>query len=340
MINEVIKLTGNRKFEMCFEETDLNTSEDYVIVRPTYMSICAADQRYYQGKRKKEILDKKLPLTLIHEAIGNVIYDPKNEYKKSEKVVLIPNIPIEKDNIIKENYRSSSLFRSSSYAGFMQGVVYMKRDRIIPIKDIDEIIAPLIETTSIAVNAIDNFIKKSHTRREVIGVWGAGNVGYLTSLVLKKYLPDSKIIVFGRNSEKLSYFSFVDETINTSQKMKNIKIDHAFECIGGIGSENAIDEIIDCINPQGTINLLGVSEEPVHINTRMVLEKGLTILGNSRSGYIDFEKSVELLQDNQVQNYLHNIVSEVIEINNINDINTAFDNDITNKFKTVMRWNI
>lgn len=340
MINEVIKLTETRKFEMCFEETDIISSDDYIIVRPTYMSICAADQRYYQGKRKKEILDKKLPLTLIHEAIGNVIYDPKGEYKKSEKVVLIPNTPLEEDSIIKENYRKSSLFRSSSYAGFMQSVVFMKRDRIIPIKNIDETIAPLIETTSIAVNAIDNFMEKSHKRRDVIGVWGAGNVGYITSLVLKKYLPNSKIIVFGRNPEKLSYFSFVDETINTNQKMKEIKIDHAFECIGGNGSENAIDEIIDYINPQGTINLLGVSEDPIHINTRMVLEKGLTLLGNSRSGYIDFEKSVDILQDKQIQNHMQNIVSEIIDVNNVNDIYKAFDNDTNNKFKTVMRWNI
>lgn len=338
MINEQIKLTGIQKFEIFFEDKDIE--EDCVIVKPTYMSICAADQRYYQGKRKKEVLDKKLPLALIHEAVGRVIYDPKGQYKKSEKVVLIPNTPTEDDEVIKENYRRSSLFRSSNYSGFMQNLVFMDRDRIIPIKDIDESIGSLLETTSIAINAIDNFAEKSHKRRQVIGIWGAGNVAYITSLVLKKYFPESKIIVFGRNPEKLSYFSFVDETIYTGEMSNDIKVDHAFECIGGIGSESAIDEIIDHINPQGTINLLGVSEDPIHINTRMVLEKGLTLLGNSRSGYVDFKKSVEFVQDKQIQGYLNNIVSEVIDINSVNDIYTAFDNDINNKFKTVMRWNI
>ena len=338
MINEIIKLTNVQKFEIFFEEKDIN--KDYIIVRPTYMSICAADQRYYQGKRKKEVLQKKLPLTLIHEAVGRVIYDPKGEFKKNEKVVMIPNTPREDDNIIKENYRKSSLFRSSTYDGFMQSTVFMDRNRVIPINNIEESIASLLETTSIAVNAIDNFMQKVHKRREVIGVWGSGSVGYITSLVLKKCLPDSKIIVFGRNEEKLSYFSFADQTIPTSSTPKDIKIDHAFECVGGEGSEVAIEEIIDHINPQGTISLLGVSEEPIRVNTRMVLEKGLILLGNSRSGYDDFEKSVEFMQDKNVQYSMHNIVSEIIDINNVNDIYKAFDSDISNKFKTVMRWNI
>ena len=312
MINEIIKLTDVQKFEMFFKEENINQND--VIIRPTYLSICAADQRYYQGKRKKEILQKKLPLTLIHEAVGRVVYDPKGELKKGENVVMIPNTPKEEDSIIKENYRRSSLFRSSSCDGFMQSNVFMDRKRIIPIGNIEEDVAAMLEITSISVNAIENFMEKSHKRREVIGVWGSGNVGYTTSLLLKKYLPDAKIIVIGRNKEKLSYFSFADETIATDEITKDIMVDHAFECCGGIGSEIAIDEIIDHINPQGTISLLGVSEEPVRINTRMVLEKGLTLLGDSRSGYIDFAKSVEFMQNKTIQNYMKNIISEIISL--------------------------
>lgn len=338
MINEIIKLTDVQKFELCFEEKNINS--DSVIVRPTYLSICAADQRYYQGKRKKEVLAKKLPLTLIHEAVGRVVYDPKGEFKKGQKVVMIPNTPKEEDDVIKENYRRTSLFRSSSQDGFMQSLVFMDRDRLISIEGIEETVASMSEIMSICVNAIENFLEKAHSRRDVIGIWGSGNVGYATSLLLKKYLPDSKIIVFGRNTEKLSYFSFVDEAIPTTAIPNDIKVDHAFECCGGEGSEIAVDEIIDHINPQGSISLLGVSEEPIRVNTRMVLEKGLVLLGNSRSGYDDFAKTVEFLKDEEIQNYMNNIISEVVDINSVNDMYKAFDNDRNNKFKTVMRWNI
>lgn len=338
MINEVIKLVTPKNIEISFQEENYN--DNMVVVRPTYLSICAADQRYYQGKRKKEVLDKKLPLTLIHEGVGRVIYDAKGEFKKNEKVVMIPNTPTEQDDIIKENYLRSSKFRSSSADGFMQSVVYMDRERIIPIRDIDEEVGAFIELSSVAVNAIENFIKKSHKRKNVIGVWGCGNMGYITTLLLKSYFPDSKIVVVGTRMEKLNYFSFADEVKLITELETDFMVDHAFECVGGIKSEDAIEQIIDHINPEGCISLMGVSEEPVDVNTRMVLEKGLTLLGNSRSGYEDFEKAVELEQDKQTQAYLKNIISEQIEINCLNDINEAFDRDLNNDFKTVMKWNL
>lgn len=67
MINQVVKLTRPKQLEIELREEIYK--EEVVIVRPTYMSICAADQRYYQGNRKKEILDQKLPLCLIHECV-------------------------------------------------------------------------------------------------------------------------------------------------------------------------------------------------------------------------------------------------------------------------------
>ncbi len=338
MINEVIKLVSPKNLEISFQEENYN--ENIVVVRPTYLSICAADQRYYQGKRKKEVLDKKLPLTLIHEGVGKVIYDAKGEFKKGEKVVMIPNTPTEQDDVIKENYLRSSKFRSSSADGFMQNVIYMNRDRIIPIRNIVEEVGAFIELSSVAVNAIENFIKKSHRRKNTIGVWGCGNLGYITTLLLKSYFPDSKIIVVGTRMEKLNYFSFADEVKLITELESNFFVDHAFECVGGPKSADAINQIIDHINPEGSISLMGVSEEPVAINTRMVLEKGIALLGNSRSGYEDFEKAVELEQDEQTQAYLKNIISEKIEINDLNDINEAFDRDLNNDFKTVMKWNL
>lgn len=187
---------------------------------------------------------------------------------------------------------------------------------------------------------LKTFIQKSHKRKNVIGVWGCGSVGYITTLLLTKCFPESKIVIVGTRMEKLSYFSFADDMKMITELEPNFRIDHAFECVGGVKSADAINQIIDYINPEGTISLLGVSEEPVDINTRMVLEKGLQLIGNSRSGYSDFKKSVELLQDKQMQAYLSNIISEELEINNINDINEAFDKDINNEFKTVMKWNL
>ena len=124
--------------------------------------------------------------------------------------------------------------------------------------------------------------------------------------------------------------------------VRDIESDHAFECVGSSASQSAIEQIIDIINPQGTINLFGVSEYPVPINTRMVLEKGLTIQGNSRSDREDFIGVVEILKQNpQLFEYLEKLITDVCEINSLNDLKESFDKDYVSKFgKTILKWNI
>lgn len=46
MLNAVYRLVAPRRFEVEFGEVPLFGQE--VIVRPTHLSICHADQRYYQ----------------------------------------------------------------------------------------------------------------------------------------------------------------------------------------------------------------------------------------------------------------------------------------------------
>jgi len=119
-----------------------------------------------------------------------------------------------------------------------------------------------------------------------------------------------------------------------------MKFDHAFECVGGNGSQVAINQIIDYIKPEGTISILGVSEYPVPINTRMVLEKGLRIFGSSRSGRDDFVKTVEMYREHpDIVEYLSHMVGYVKPVRSIKDMMEAFDLDINKSFgKTVMKW--
>ena len=334
MINEVYRLIAPKQISVDFVD---ETVGDNIIVRPTYLSICAADQRYYTGSREKEVLSKKLPMALIHEAVGKVVYDPSGEFQVGTNVVMIPNTPVEKDDIIKENYLRSSKFRASGFDGFMQNVVLMERGRIIPFSRIPE----RTEVLSVIFNAVEAFENKSHARKEKIGIWGNGNLGFISALVLKTLYPNTEISVMGLGHDKMHYFPFVDETYTIDELPEDFEIDHAFECVGGSGSESAINQIIDYIRPQGSIVMLGVSENNVALNTRMILEKGLTLLGNSRSGYIDFERAVDFLENNKsASEYMDTIISEEIKISSIKDMNRAFEHDQMNDFKTVMKWDI
>lgn len=341
MINQVYRLVSPRQFEVAYKDRSFRS--DYVVVRPTHLSICAADQRYYTGSRDKEVLAKKLPMALIHEGVGKVVRDPKGELATGTPVVMIPNTPVEEDEIVAENYLRSSKFRSSGYDGFMQDYVFLKRDRVVPLfPGINMNVAAFIELISVSMHAISRFEKKAHSRRQTFGIWGDGNLGFITSLILKKKYQNSRIIVFGKTPYKLDYFSFADDVYLIDQIPSTLYIDHAFECAGGIGSQYAIDQAIDHIHPEGTIGLLGVSENPVEINTRMVLEKGLTLIGSSRSGRVDFVNTVQFLEEHpDVLEYLEVLVGSVLTVRTIQDIVNAFEQDLTTSWgKTVMHWEI
>lgn len=340
MLNTIYRLKSPHSFEIVFKDEN---KDNTVIVRPTHLSICHADQRYYQGKRAKAILDKKLPMALIHEGIGEVICDPTNTFKVGEKVVMIPNMPVEKSPVIAENYSLSSKFRGSTIDGFMQEYVCASPDRFVSLPpNIDFEVATFLEIVTVSYHAITRFHNIAHKKRDIIGVWGDGNLGFITALLLRYLLPESTIYVIGINSSKLADFTFADKCFLVQDIPKNIQIDHAFECVGTIASASAIDQIIDYINPEGTISILGVSEENIPINTRMILEKGLRLFGSSRSGREDYIGVIELVKDHpEVLQYLHTLVGCVKPVRSLTDIVEAFETDISKSMgKTIMKWEI
>ncbi|MCD7723900.1 MAG: alcohol dehydrogenase catalytic domain-containing protein [Clostridiales bacterium] len=338
MINTVYRLAAPRRFEIAFEDMDLCGG---VIVRPTHLSICNADMRYYLGERDAAVLSKKLPMALIHEGIGSVVFDSSGSFKVGERVAIVPNMPCENDEIIAENYLYTSKFCGSTADGLLQEYMKVSPARLVRLPaGTNPNVAAFTEMVSVAAHAIARFEKTAHARRGVIGVWGDGNLGYITSLVLKKTQPGSRVLVFGTSPEKLADFTFADGVYPVNNMPAGICVDHAFECVGGGASGSAIDQIIDIINPEGLISIMGVSEYPVPINTRMVLEKGLRISGSSRSGIRDFERAVELYAKfPEIEGYLGNIIGSVNTINSVQDIKEAFEKDARKSFgKTIMVW--
>ena len=299
MLTSVYRLVRPRQFELVFNDITLDKS--HVIVHPVRLSICNADQRYYQGLRAENILRKKLPMALIHEAVGRVAFDPTGQFEEGTLVVMI--------------------------------LVALP-------EDVNLSVAAFTEIVSVSYHTIQRFLRFSHSRRDVIGVWGDGNLGYITSLLLKAILPETKVCVFGVNEYKLHDFSFADDVYLISDIPEDFHMDHAFECVGGAASSKAINQIIDYINPEGTISIMGVSEDFAPINTRMILEKGLRLFGSSRSGREDFLGLIKLYNQNpDLINQLEKIVGAEIHVRSIQDITRAFEIDIHKIMgKTIMIW--
>ena len=101
MITASYQVTAPRTVAVKFHEI---SARNRVWVRPTHMSICHADQRYYQGKRPQAILEKKFPMALIHEAVGVVVRDDSGAFQAGTPVAMIPNIPGKPIAGVYENY--------------------------------------------------------------------------------------------------------------------------------------------------------------------------------------------------------------------------------------------
>ena len=341
MLNQVYRLVSPRQFESITVDEEMNN--DVLIIRPTYLSICHADQRYFTGSREKEVLDKKLPMALIHEGVGEVIYDPQGEYKRGDAVVMVPNTPVEASETIHENYLKSSKFRSSGYDGYMQEYVFLRRDRAVRLPaDFDREMSAFLELISVSYHTINRLTNVMNKDQATFGVWGDGNLGYITALLLTRKFPEAKVYVFGKHELKLEYFSFADKVFLIDRIPEELEISHAFECTGGMGSQYAIDQIIEHIKPEGSVALMGVSENPIEFNTRMVLERGLTFVGSSRSSVRDFEETVQFLSEHPgARNRLKSLIGVSKSVSTIPEAIAFFEEELSNSWgKAVMKWDV
>jgi ribitol-5-phosphate 2-dehydrogenase len=344
MIASVYRLTAPGMIEVACRALAPGPGE--VLIRPRFLSICKADQRYYQGQRSPEVLRAKLPMALLHECVAEVIHDPAGRFAKGAMVVPVPNLPCETDDYIAENYLYSSRFRSSGTDGYLQEYVLSAPDRLVPAPTgVAPEVSAFLELVSVSMHAISRFERFAHGRRERLGVWGDGNLGYITALLLRALYPQAELTVLGISEDKLSTFTFAERKLHVdkfSPTPKTSLCDHAFECVGGPGSRAAINQIIDAVAPEGTIALLGVSENFVDVNTRMVLEKGLRLYGSSRSGTADFARASALLSAQpQLGRYLESLIGNRVNVRSIADIHSAFRKDLQlGGGKTVLEWNL
>ena len=335
MIKQLLRLVRPGLFLPSFEIEKY--SKEKILIQPVWLSICAADQRYFQGNRPLEVLRKKLPMALFHEAVGRVLDDPSGEIKRGTYCVLLPGGIDSQEN--KSNYKKGSFFRSSNADGFCQEILYMSKEELIPIYDNNAEIYVFTELMSVCCQAIRRLEEVTNIYDGIkIGIWGDGAMGYIMALTLSNIYPKVHLFVFGKHDDKLSLFSFVEKQININSVENNISIDIGIECVGGIGSQTAIAQIIECINPTGSILLMGVSETSVVVNTRMILEKGLNLIGTSRSTRKDFEMAVDIIHKEYNKNALMKIISCENDVYSATDMMDIFTHDKSLPFKTIVRF--
>ncbi|PCF84967.1 alcohol dehydrogenase catalytic domain-containing protein [Staphylococcus intermedius] len=323
-----------------------------VIINPTKASVCHADLRYYTGNRRKEALAQKLPMALFHEGIGIVEASKYDGIEKGDKVVIVPNIPsrlrhgdFEKTSLM-DNYDENAVFMGSGYDGICQDRMVIPGENVVKIPDdLDEDVALLSELCSVSLFPINQLERLRTNTSPQVAVFGDGPVGYLAATALHYIygIEKENLIVFGAAPEKLQEFDdFATTYLVIDYDFHSHKGVHTvFECCGGRFSESAINQAIDLIDRQGQLVLMGVTEELVGINTRDILEKGLTLSGSSRSTKHEFEQLIQAFENQDYRQALQKLIPEnYYEINNTTTLNQAMDDTVANRGwkKTYLRY--
>jgi ribitol-5-phosphate 2-dehydrogenase len=331
LINTKLQLVAPLQFKVIKEKIG-TVPKNYAVVKPTLLSICNADLRYYSGKRRKEDLMKKLPMSLIHEGVGKIV--SSNKFKEGDRVVIVPNIPCYIQNngdpceickSVGENYCPNAKFLSSGFDGFTQSYLVHPESCLVKIPEkVPDEIAVFSELMSVAHNLINRLNIAPHSK---IVIFGDGPIGYIFSLLLSYLRKDSNIHVIGKYKTKLDNFDFV-KTLESDNPLLESRVkdcDFVFECVGESKSADVINKGIQIVKPGGTIVLVGVSEEYVSIDTRNILAKGLTLRGTSRSEIKDFVAVMQFLEDDYIQSKLTKLSNKIFECKNINDLVKIFD---------------
>ena len=345
MLTNIFKVTSPGVIEEFIDTVDLD--ENKVLVKVDTMAICKADIRYFLGNRDINVLNHKYPLAPIHEAVGTVIKDPTKTFNKGDKVVLVPNsfdedFYTDKDNRrclrkdLGDNYYPKAVFRSSTTDGFLRNYYTCTPDLLVKYENVNSSIAVFTELLSVANAALRRI---DFNEVEKVAIFGDGIMAYIVYIALANTYPTIDLTVFGIDENKLKLFNLA-KTTKVGQ-YNGCKFDTLIECVGGKFSEDAINSMIDLAIPGADLLLMGVSEDKVAINTRLILEKGLSLKGITRSTKRDFEAAVELISKTQVQKQLGVMVLSENKIASVNDIYHCFEADINNKTsigKHLMKW--
>ncbi|MDT2669883.1 alcohol dehydrogenase catalytic domain-containing protein [Enterococcus dongliensis] len=321
--------------------------EGWVAVEPTYASICHADLRYFAGLRRPEALAKKLPMALLHEGIGVVKETRSDKFNVGDRVVVVPNIPgqilhpeIHQKPGVPVNYSKGNAFLGSGYDGMAQSrLVHPEECLVLIPTEIPNEIAVLAELSSVshhAISHVEEKLQKSDTR---VALFGDGPVGYFTAAMLKYLygINADRFVVFGAADDKLAHFDFArtENVLTYDFKNSKEKFDVLIECTGGKFSESALNQAIDISDSLADIIFMGVTEELVPINTRDILEKGITAHGSSRSSTIDFEAVIKGMTNPDYRKALSKILPK-----QLSEISTGEDfRQVMEKFVENPGWN-
>ena len=284
------------------EEKNPNLVDEESIIKVVASGICGSDMHAYHGNDERRIP----PLILGHEVSG--VIDKGKEIGK--KVVLNPLITCGACNYCinkKEHLCPKRIILGMNrpierQGGFAEYVSIPDKNIYELPKNLDMKEAPIAEPCAVALHAVELGEKELSPKLKDSKalIIGAGAIGLLCGLILKKIKKCKEIVIVEPNDKRLKESLKYLDADGMTPSNKNIHADHFDIVFDTVGLEVTRKQAIRSIKPGGIIIHIGLTQPGGNFDFRKTTLQEVTFIGTYCYTNKDFEKTLNILNNKEI----------------------------------------
>ncbi|SNR16625.1 zinc-dependent alcohol dehydrogenase [Tenacibaculum jejuense] len=327
---------GNKKLSLVDKEIEAPKEGD-VRIKVAYAGVCGTDMHIYHGMMDGRVA---IPLTIGHEMSGTVdaVGKEVTDYKIGDKVVVRPlDDRLAKPSDKGFNHICEELkFIGIDSPGAMQQYWNVPAFTLHKLPDTTDLkLAALVEPLSVATHDVRMSELKPN---EYAVVLGGGPIGMLIALVAKEM--GANVIISEVNESRITKAKEMgleavspietDLVAYVKDKTEGRLADVVFEVAG---VQSTLDIMTEISGIRGRIVMVAIHGQPKPVNLFKFFWKELKLIGARVYEKEDYEKSIQLINDNKLP--FSEMITGVESISKIQEVFEGIDKN-PNGMKTLI----
>lgn len=293
--------------KLVYQEVEIpNIKENEVLLKMKYIGICGSDIHVNHGKHPYT----SYPVVQGHEVSAEIVKIGKEvkDFEIGDRVTVQPQVVCGKCyQCLHDDYNICDNLKVMGFqtTGMASEFFPVDSSKLLLLPDgVNFEKGSMIEPLAVAVHAIK---RGGDIKGKKVIVLGAGPIGNLVAQSAKGMGADSVIITdISDHRLKVAKECGIDFCINTNkdnitdviaEKFGSNKADIIFECVG---INTTTDQAINNARKGSKIIIVGVFGDLASVNMGLIQDRELTLIGTLMYKKEDFEKAIELINENKV----------------------------------------
>jgi len=297
---KAIKITEPGKVELIDVARPVPENNE-VLLKINYVGFCGSDLNTYLGKNPM-VTYPRIPGHEISATIEKTGSEVPGTFKPGDKVTVVPYTNCGKCNACKngrlnacENNRTLGVQRD----GAMREYITVPYEKVLPVPDLSETDAALVEPLTVGFHAI---ARAAVTSRDIVMVMGCGMIG--AGAIAGASSRGAEVIAVDIDDKKLETAKKIGatHTINSlktdlhSELQKILKGDAPNVVIEAAGNPYTYRAAIEEVAFTGRVVCIGYAKQDISFPSKLWVQKELDIKGSRNATPDDFKAVISLLR--------------------------------------------